>query len=231
MTTEIEALNRLETWTFVTRPSNRTIIKCRWVFAVKRTVTDAVERYRARLVVKGFSQKAGIDFDETFSPVVKYDSLRIILSIAAEQDLDLFQFDVSSAFLYGELNEEIYLEQPEGFRVSGRERDVYRLHKCMYGLKQAGRVWNAKFDGFVTAFGLTPSSVDPCVYYYRKDGDFLILCLWVDDGLLVCNTTTFVSDLLAYLQLHFLISNQKLSIVLLGFISPAIVSIVHCMYH
>ena len=137
---------------------------------------------------------------KTFSPVVKYDSLRIILSIAAAQDLDLFQFDVSSAFLYGDLAEEIYLEQPEGFRSPGREGDVYRLHKCLYGLKQAGRVWNAKFDGLVTAFGLTPSSVDPCVYYYRKENVVLILCLWVDDGLLVCNTAKLVSELFTYLQ-------------------------------
>ena len=203
METEIEALNRLKTWTLVPRPSGRTIVKCRWVYAVKRTVAGSIERYRARLVAKGFSQKAGIDFDETFSPVVKYDSLRIILSIAAAQDLDLFQFDVSSAFLYGDLAEEIYLEQPEGFRSPGREGDVYRLHKCLYGLKQAGRVWNAKFDGLVTAFGLTPSSVDPCVYYYRKENVVLILCLWVDDGLLVCNTAKLVSELFTYLQLHF----------------------------
>ena len=103
MKTEMEALNRLGTWTLVPRPSNRTIVKCRWVYAIKRTITGSIERYRARLVAKGFSQKAGVDFDETFSPVVKYDSLRIILSIAAARNLDLFQFNVSSAFLYGDL--------------------------------------------------------------------------------------------------------------------------------
>ena len=179
MQTEMDALNRLKTWTLVPRPSNRTIIKCRWVYAVKRTVVGLIERFRALLVAKRFSQKAGIDFDQTFSPVVKYDSLRIILSIAAAEDLDLFQFDVSSAFLYGELTEEIYLEQPGGFSVKGREGDVYRLHKCLYGLKQSGRVWNTKFDGLVTTFGLVASTVDPCVYHYQKDGVFLILCLWV----------------------------------------------------
>lgn len=121
MQTEMDALHHLETWTLVPRPSDRTIVKCRWVYAVKRTITGLVERYRARLVAKGFSQKAGVDFDETFSPVVKYDSLRIILSIAAAENLDLFQFNVSSAFRYGELNEEIYLEQPEGFCVTERE--------------------------------------------------------------------------------------------------------------
>ena len=162
-----------------------------------------IERFRALLVAKRFSQKAGIDFDQTFSPVVKYDSLRIILSIAAAEDLDLFQFDVSTAFLHGELTEEIYLEQPGGFSVKGREGDVYRLHKCLYGLKQSGRVWNTKFDGLVTTFGLVASTVDPCVYHYQKDGVFLILCLWVDDGLLVCNTAQLVSDLFSYLQIHF----------------------------
>jgi len=203
MVTELDALNRLKTWSLVPRPSDRRIVKCRWVYAVKRSITGLVEKFRARLVAKGFSQKAGIDFDETFFPVVKYDSLRIILSIAAAQNLDLFQFDVSSAFLYGELTEEIYLEQPEGFCVSGREGDVYRLHKSLYGLKQAGRVWNAKFDGLVTTFGLIPSAVDPCVYHYQKDNVYLILCLWVDDGLLVCNTAKLVSDFFSYLQTHF----------------------------
>jgi hypothetical protein len=98
--------------------------------AVKRTIVGLIERFRARLVAKGFSQKAGIDFDQTFSQVVKYDSLRIILSIVAAEDLDLFQFDVSSAFLYGELTEKIYLEQPEGFSVKGR--DVYRFLLRMF---------------------------------------------------------------------------------------------------
>lgn len=90
--------------------------------------------------------------------------MRIILSIAAAQNLDLFQFDVSSAFLHGDFTEEIYLEQPDGFRSNGREEDVYRLHKWLYGLKQAGRVWNFKFYGLLKAFGLTPSSVGICVY-------------------------------------------------------------------
>ena len=201
MKTEIEALNKLNTWTLVPRPLNRRIIKCRWVFAVKRTITGTVERYRARLVAKGFSQKAGIDFDETFSPVIKYDSLRVILSIAAAKDLDLYQFDVASAFLYGDLSEEIYLEQPEGFPT--KENHVYRLHKCLYGLKQAGRVWNSKFDTLVTAFGLIPSIVDPCVYHFRKGNVFLFLCLWVDDGLVVCNTVDLVTNFFKYLKEHF----------------------------
>ncbi len=134
MQTEMDALNRLKMWTLVPRPSNRTIIKCRWKYAVKRTTVGLVERFRARLVAKGFSSKAGIDFDQSFSPVVKNDSLRTILSIAAG-DLDLFQFDVSPAFLYGELTEEIYLEQPKVFCIEGREGDVYRSHTCFYPVR------------------------------------------------------------------------------------------------
>ncbi len=110
---------------------------------------------------------AGIDYNETeiYAPVVKHDSLRILLSIAATLDLKLVQLDVKTAFLYGDFDEELYVQQPEGFIQPGKEKFVCRFLKFLYGLKQAHRKWNEKFDRFLVLFGLTRSTNDPCIYY------------------------------------------------------------------
>jgi hypothetical protein len=110
-------------------------------------------------VAKRFSQRSGIDYGKT---VVKYDTLRIILSFVAAQNLKLSQLDIKTAFLYGELDGEIYHQQPEGFIISVKETSVCHLYKCLYGLKQALRVWNATFDAFLRKFGQRPSNADPC---------------------------------------------------------------------
>lgn len=133
------ALNRNHTWTLTTLPRGRSPVDCRWIYKLKYRVDGSIERYKARLVAKGFSQRPGIDYDQTFSPVVKYDSLRTILSVTAAEDLELYQLDVTTAFLHGVLKEEVYLRQPEGHVIPGQETQVYRLHKSLYGLKQASR--------------------------------------------------------------------------------------------
>jgi hypothetical protein len=207
MKTEIAALEFNHTWTLASLPPGRSSIKCRWVFKLKRCVDGSIERYRARLVAKVFTQRQGIDYEETYSPVVKYDSLRALLSIAAAEDLELLQMDVTTAFLHGDLEEELYLQQPDGFAVAGRESDVYRLHKSLYGLKQASRTWNQKFDKFLTTFGLTASPVDPCIYYFRDECEITIVAIWVDDGLLASNKKELLSDIVQYLQIHFQITS------------------------
>lgn len=112
------------------------------------------ERYKARLVAKGFTQKEGIDYKETFSPVSKKDSLRIIMALVAHYDLELHQMDVKTAFLNGSLEEEVYMDQPEGFSLKGKEHMVCKLKKSIYGLKQASRQWYLKFNDIVISFGL-----------------------------------------------------------------------------
>ena len=146
---EYDSLLHNNTWSITTLPPGRTSIKSRWIFKVKPGVRGADPRYKARLVAKGYSQRFGIDYDETFAPVAKQDTLRMILSFVAVYDLEMHQLDIKTAFLYGELDEEIYLEQPEGFIKNGQEHMVCRLHKCLYGLKQASRVWNRHFDTFL----------------------------------------------------------------------------------
>ena len=143
-------------------------------------------RYKARLVVKGFSQRKGIDFDEIFSPVVKMCSIRVVLGLAASLDLEVEQMDVKTAFLHGDLDKEIYMEQPEGFQVKGKEDYVCRLQKSLYGLKQAPRQWYKKFESVMGEQGYRKTTSDHCVFFQRfGDDDFIILLLYVDDMLIV----------------------------------------------
>jgi hypothetical protein len=136
---EYDSLINNKTWSLTKLPPNRTAIKSRWTFKVKPGVKDSASRYKVRLVAKGYSQRPGIDYEETFAPVAKQTTLRVVLSYVAAQDLEMRQLDIKTAFLYGDLSEEIYLEQPEGYVKSGDEDLVCRLHKCLYGLKQASR--------------------------------------------------------------------------------------------
>jgi len=142
------------------------------------------------LVVKGFGRKQGIDFDEIFSPIVKMSSVRVVLGMAAIMDLEIEQLDVKTAFLHGDLEEEIYMEQPEGFKVAKKEHLVCKLNKSLYGLKQTPRQWYKKFESFMTNLGYHNAQADQCVFMKRYvDGDFIILLLYVDDMLIVGNST------------------------------------------
>jgi hypothetical protein len=120
-----------------------------------------VERYKARLVERGFTQTYGVDYNETFAPVAKFTSIRSILALAALEDMDIHQMDVKIAFLNGELEEEIYMEQPQGFVHQGGEHLVCKLQKSLYGLKQSPRAWNQKLDAFLKSIEFMKSEVDP----------------------------------------------------------------------
>ena len=139
MKDEIDSLSSNEVWDFVELPNGIKAIGCKWVFKTKKDSSGNIERYKARLVAKGFTQKEGIDYKETFSPVSKKDSLRIIMALVAHFDLELQQMDVKTAFLNGNLEEEVYMIQPEGFSSSNGEHLVCKLKKSIYGLKQASR--------------------------------------------------------------------------------------------
>ena len=140
---EMEAHRLNGTWEIVKLPPGQRAIGSRWFMKVKTNADGSLDRYKARMVAKGYSQRPGFDFKETFAPTVRYSTIRIILAIAALEDLELRSLDISHAYLNGELEEEIYMRQPEGFEVGGPEY-VCRLKKSLYGLKQAGRVWNKK---------------------------------------------------------------------------------------
>jgi hypothetical protein len=200
---EMKSLMTNKTWSLSELPPGRKCTLSRWVLKVKPATPGSPARYKARLVAKGFSQRPGIDFEETFSPVIKHDTLRVVLSFVAAYDMEMSQLDVKTAFLYGELDEEIYLQQPEGYVVAGKEKYVCRLHKCIYGLKQASRVWNRHFDHFLKKFGLRPSSADPCLYIRQNQGELVIVIIWVDDCLICSNNGSSILDIVKHLNEHF----------------------------
>eukprot|EP00253_Pinus_taeda_P028582 PITA_28582 len=173
-------------------------------FKLKRGVNDTEDRYKARLVTKGFSQKAGIDFHEIFSPVVKIISIRNVLALVALLDLELQQLDVKTAFLHGDLDEEIYMEQPEGFVQHRNKKFVCKLKKSLYGLKQSPRQWYKKFDSFMLSQNYIRSEYDHCVYFKQlNNGMFIILVLYVDNMLLASKSIVEINMLKAQMARTF----------------------------
>jgi hypothetical protein len=147
MKEEYKSLLENLTWDMVPLPSRRKLVRCRWVYRTKSAVDGHISRYKAKIVAKGFQQVHGIDYDETFTPVTKMDSIRLVLSIATTKGWEFHQLDVKNAFLHGDLSEEIYMEQTQGFMHDSSL--VCRLKKSLYGLKQALRAWYAKMDSYL----------------------------------------------------------------------------------
>ena len=160
MKEELSALWEKGVYEWVEQPVHKRALSAKWVFKVKRDEKGAIEKYKARLVAKGFLQKPGIDYDEVYAPASSLVTLRLLLSIAAERSYDVQQLDVKTAFLNGDLTEEIYLQPPDGFEDS--EGKVWRLHKALYGLKQAAQAWHEKLKTSFATIGLKASEADPC---------------------------------------------------------------------
>ncbi|KAM0011978.1 putative RNA-directed DNA polymerase [Helianthus debilis subsp. tardiflorus] len=189
MESELQAIVKNKTWKLVPLPPNKSAVGVKWVFKLKHGEDQKGIKYKARLVAKGYSQQPGIDFQETFAPVARFETVRIMLSVAASMGWLVHQMDVKSAFLNGELNEEIYVEQPEGFVIPGKEGMVYKLFKALYGLKQAPRAWYSKIDGYFMKHGFNRSS-NEATLYTRKDGagNIIYVCLYVDD--IICTASS-----------------------------------------
>ena len=192
---EIDALAKNGTWTLVDLPTGRKAVKSKWVFKRK-----ADGRFRARLVAKGFTQIHGIDYDETFSPVARFESLRLLLVLAALEDWEIHQMDVKSAFLNGLLDEEIYMEQPQGFIAPGQSDKVCFLQKAIYSLKQASRAWNLQFHSVLLELGFSRTHSDAGVYHRLDDGgNTILIILYVDDITLLGNSLEEIKRLKATL--------------------------------
>ena len=182
----MDSLRVNKTWVLSPLPPGRKAIGCKWVLRIKKGVDGSVEKFKARLVAKGYAQKEGLDFNETFAPVAKMTSIRTLLALAAQYGLEVHQMDVKTAFLNGDLEEEIYMEQPEGFVVSGKEKLVCKLQRSLYGLKQAPRAWYQRLDDYFLKEGFERTSTDHSVYVKRNDLVTMIVAIWVDDLVLVC---------------------------------------------
>ena len=201
MDEEITSLKENNTWVLVGNQRKGKPISCKWVYKIKRNPDGSIERYKARLVARGYTQRYGRDYTETFAPVVRFDSIRIILAIAAANQMILRQFDVKTAFLYGELHEELLMEQPPGY--SDGSDMVCKLLKGLYGLKQSPRQWNSKFDKFLKKFGLISCNADQCVYVTKMLSSYTILALYVDDGLLCSTNEEAIASIETHLSSEF----------------------------
>ena len=165
-------------------PPGQRAIGLKWVYKVKRDKHGNIIRHMARLVAKGYVQRAGVDFDEVFAPVARLDSVRALLAVAAHEGWEVHHLDVKSAFLNGDLAEEVYVAQPPGFSIPGREHQVLCLHKALYGLRQAPRAWNSKLDSTLVALGFTRCSEEHGVYVRGEGQHRLLLSVYVDDLIL-----------------------------------------------
>eukprot|EP00794_Sanderia_malayensis_P002751 gene2751-biopygen2271 len=189
---EYKSLIKNETWELVDLPADKNLVGCKWVFKTKRNSDGSISRYKARLVAQGYSQEAGIDYDELYAPVARYNSIRTVLTIANALYFEIHQMDVKTAFLNGKLEQEIFMKQPDGCINKRYPEKVCKLQRSLYGLKQSTRCWNQEIDGYLKLSGYTLSDADSCIYTKskRSKGDkisLMITALYVDDILLATN--------------------------------------------
>ncbi|MCH94734.1 retrovirus-related Pol polyprotein from transposon TNT 1-94, partial [Trifolium medium] len=202
MQCEFDALQKNETWNLVPLPPNRTAIGCKWVFRVKENSDGTSNKYKDRLVAKGFHQRQGFDFTETFSPVVKPVTIRLILTLAISHQWSLQQLDVNNAFLNGVLSEEVYMDQPPGFD-NGDPSLVCKLNKALYGLKQAPRQWFERLQTQLLQLGFTASKCDPSLFIFSASGQVLYLLVYVDDIILTGSSIHLINVIITKLNQSF----------------------------
>ncbi|KAG8493234.1 hypothetical protein CXB51_010575 [Gossypium anomalum] len=210
-------IEKNQTWKLVEKPANRKIIGVKWVYKAKQNADGSLNKLKARLVVKGFSQKYGLDYFETYAPVARLDTIRLIVGLAAHMQWNVYQLDVKSAFLNGILEEEIYVEQPEGFEVPGKEDMVYRLTKALYGLKQAPRAWYARIDSYLLSLKFERSASEPTLYVKRnKTETQLVVSLYVDDLLVTGGDEVDLAEFKIKMQQMFEMTDLGLMTYFLG---------------
>ncbi|XP_022751424.1 uncharacterized protein LOC111300070 [Durio zibethinus] len=194
----------------VDRPSNKNIIGVRWIFKTKLNADGSINKLKARLVAKGYSQQLGVDFSERFAPVARLDTIRLLLALVTQQSWKIYQLDVKSAFLNGYLEEEIYIEQLDGFVAKGHEGKVYLLKKALYGLKQAPRVWNSRIDDNLLKLGFKKSFSEATLYIkVFNSNDLLIVSLYVDDLLVTGSKSALMKDFKLQMQEIFEMTDMR----------------------
>lgn len=217
MDEEIHAIEKNGTWELTDLPPRKKPIGVKWVYKTKYKSNGEVDRFKARLVAKGYKQKPGIDYFEVFAPVSRLDTVRMIISIAAQNNWKLHQMDVKSAFLNGFLEEEIYVEQPTGYVRKREENKVYKLKKALYGLKQAPRAWYSCIDSYFVENGFMRCPYEHALYVkYSEFGDIVIICLYVDDLIFTGNNLKLISEFREALISRFEMTDMGLMCYFLG---------------
>ena len=213
---EIDSILQNHTWELVDLPPGCKPLGYKWIFKRKMKPDGSIDKYKARLVIKGYRQKEGLDYFDTYSPVTRITSIRMLIAIAAIFNLEIHQMDVKTAFLNGELDEEIYMEQPEGFSVPGQEQKVCKLVKSLYGLKQAPKQWHEKFDKEMLSNGFKTNECDKCVYTKSTQKGYVIVCLYVDDMLIIGSNHDMIQSTKNVLSSKFDMKDMGIADVILG---------------
>ncbi|GJV55310.1 retrovirus-related pol polyprotein from transposon TNT 1-94 [Tanacetum coccineum] len=178
---EIHQFDRLDVWELVNRPLCKNVINMKWLWKNKRDEENIVIHNKARLVAKGYAQKEGIDFEESFAPIARFEAVRLFVAYAAQKSFPVYQMDVKTSFLYGHLKEEVYVNQPDGFVDAYHPDQVYHLKKALYGLKQAPRAWYDELSNFLVSKGFSKGSIDPTLFITKHEEDILLVQIYVDD--------------------------------------------------
>nr|GEU62336.1 retrovirus-related Pol polyprotein from transposon TNT 1-94 [Tanacetum cinerariifolium] len=181
LTEELHQFDRLEVWELVDRPLCKNVINMKWLWKNKRDKENIVIRNKSRLVAKGYAQKEGVNFKESFAPVARLEAVRLFIAYAAHKSFTVYQMDVKITFLYGPLKEEVYVSQPDGFVDPYHPNKIYRLKKALYGLKQAPRAWYDELSTFLVSKGFSKGSIDPTLFITKHRGDILLVQVYVDD--------------------------------------------------
>ncbi|KAK3016861.1 hypothetical protein RJ639_005982 [Escallonia herrerae] len=213
---EIDSIMGNGTWKLVDLPPGSKPIGCKWIFKKKLRVDGSIEKLKARLVAKGFSQKESVDYFDTYAPVARIATIRVLIALASIHKLVIHQMNVKTAFLNGELDEEVYMQQPEGFVVRGQENKVCKLIKSLYGLKQAPKQWHQKFDQIVMSNGFKIHESDKRVYSKFDGGKGVIICLYVDDMLIFGADLEQVVKTKKFLSNKFEMKDMSVADVILG---------------
>ncbi|KAL0401712.1 UNVERIFIED_CONTAM: Retrovirus-related Pol polyprotein from transposon TNT 1-94 [Sesamum latifolium] len=194
---EMDSMDSNQVWSLVDPPKGARPVGCKWVYKCKLRADEEVTTFKARLVAKGYNQRPGVDFEETYSPVPMAKFIRILLAIAAWYDYEIWQMDVKTAFLNDFVEQEIFMDQSEGFTAVGEEQKVCHLQRSIYGLKQASRSWNTHFDEVIWGYDFIKNDYDPCIYKKISGSSVAYLMLYVDDILLIGNDVKMLGNIKA----------------------------------
>ena len=186
-----------------TKAGCHNVIDCKWIYKIKRKSDGSIDRYKARLVAKGFKQRFGIDYEDTFSPVVKSDTIRLVLSIAVSRGWSLRQLDVQNAFLHGVLEEEVFMRQPPEYEDRSVPHYVCKLDKALYGLKQAPRAWYSRLSTQLQQLGFIPSKADTSLFFYNKGNIIIFVLVYVDDIIVASSSPSSTACPLKNLKMEF----------------------------
>jgi hypothetical protein len=196
MDDEFGALQKNRTWHLVLAKSGANVIDCKWVYKIKRKSDGTMDRYKARLVTKGFKQRYGIDYEDTFNPLVKAATIRLILSLAVSNGWSLRQLDVQNAFLHGVMEEEVYMRQPPGYESSEHPNFVCKLDNAIYGLKQASWAWYSKLSSKLRMMGFVPSKGDTSLFFLRVKDVTVYVLVYADDIIVASSSSKATAALL-----------------------------------